>query len=198
MTLIVRPLLLALASACLVACQPSRPNVADGPSRTRLVLTPTAIAVLSSDHDSHGLPGAICMGGPFGRTALYLKFPNTWRARGPALRAFVTLSPRDGAARDEHPVAIEAWRVTSDWQPAGLQRWSDKPELAPPSARATTTNTPPREFRVDVTELVHFAEQNPERDFGFALLSPAGSGHGATFAAGMAGDVAPRLEVYLR
>ena len=56
----------------------------------------------------------------------------------------------------------------------------------------------PGEQRIDVTELVRFASQNPDLDFGIALLGRAGSGHGATFATGISGGTAPRLEVYVR
>ncbi|MES1175404.1 MAG: DNRLRE domain-containing protein [Myxococcales bacterium] len=143
------------------------------------------------------MPERICFGDPFGPSALYLKFPSGWNARGRAVKAFLTLTPSDAAASDASTISVTAWRVRSDWQPGELRTWSDKPELAPPFASRAITSAPPRELRIDVTELARFAAENPERDFGIALVSRGGAGRGAPFATGMAGGVAPRLEVYV-
>jgi hypothetical protein len=163
----------------------------------RLVSWPSSIAYVSSDSDSAGLPGEIRFGGPLGRSALYLKFPSEWRTQGTPQRAFVTLSTRAGSATPEPPVTLEAWRISADWQPRTLQRWSDKPSLAPPFARVRGRASTVQDLRIDVTELVRFAAQNPERDFGIAIIASGSEGPGETFSSGLDGGRAPQLELYL-
>jgi hypothetical protein len=53
-------------------------------------------------------------------------------------------------------------------------------------------------LRVDVTDLVREAQQNPSRSHGLAVLASAGDGQGVTFATGLGGAWLPRLEVYVR
>lgn len=143
-----------------------------------------------------GLPAEIRLGGPLGRSALYLKFAKDPSTRGLPLRAYLSLSARTNAPEDASPVTLEVWRVTSEWRAAELKNWSDKPGLGPPYARAAVLNAPASDQRIDVTELVRFLAQNPERDFGMAVLGSGSAGHGKSFATGMNGDWAPRLEVY--
>jgi hypothetical protein len=154
--------------------------------------------VLTRAETSSGLPAQITFGGPSGRSALYLQFPPEWRAHGAPLRAYLTLEPLAGEAPEAEPVRVEAWRVRSAWLPAELRSWSDKPELAPPYASAITSSSPARPLRIDVTELLRFAANNPELDQGIALVGRAGNGHGASFATGISGGTAPQLEVYSR
>jgi hypothetical protein len=165
---------------------------------TRIVTLPIGIAALSQAEDAPGLPAQISFGSARGRSALYLQFPAQRSVRGLPLKAFIALSPREGAPVDAAPATVEAWRVSAAWQAEQLVAWSDKPELAPPYARAELESSLPGEQRIDVTELVRFAAKNPDLDFGIALLGSAGRGHGATFATGISGGVAPRLEVYVR
>jgi len=167
------------------------------PARKRIVSSPSSIAFVSSDRERSGLSGEIRFGGPLGRSALYLKFPTEWRALGTPRQAFLTLSPREGSAVSDSPVTLEAWRINADWQPHQLRHWSAKPSLAPPYARASVTSSPARELRIDVSELVRFAAENPERDFGIAVIASGSDGPGATFSSGFAGGVAPHLELYL-
>jgi len=164
----------------------------------RSVETPTAIAVLSQARTESGLPGEITFGGPRGRSALFLRFPSSFRAQGAPLRAYLVLEPRIGAPPDSEPISIEAWRVRSRWQSSALHDWSDKPELAPPYARAVASGSPARELRIDVTALLRFAADNPALDQGIALIATGGDGHGVSFATGIDGGAAPRLEVYAR
>ena len=164
----------------------------------RLVSSPSSVAFVSSDREASGLNGDIRFGGPLGRSALYLKFPTEWRSRGIPRQAFLSLSPREGSAVSDAPLTLEAWRITADWQAQQLRRWSDKPGLAPPYARTKVTFSPAREVRIDVTELVRFAAENPERDFGIAVIASGSDGPGATFSSGFAGGQAPHLELYLR
>jgi hypothetical protein len=189
-----RIVLVALVSS---GCGPRRVDAALPPNSLRWALSPSAIASLSSDHDTLGVPAEIRLGDPLGRSALYLKFPNDWRQQGRILQAFLTLTPSDGAVSDDSPISVEAWRIKSDWQPAQLHAWSDKPELGPPYARCDVPSTPPRALRIDVSELVRFAASDPQRDFGLALLSRGGQGRGMAFASGMSGGHAPELDVYL-
>ena len=95
-------------------------------------------------------------------------------------------------------MTLEVWRINADWQPRTLQHWSAKPSLAPPYARTRVTASPAQDVRIDVTELVRFAAQNPERDFGIGVISSGGEGPGVSFSSGLAGGLAPRLELYLR
>ncbi|HYQ42632.1 MAG TPA: DNRLRE domain-containing protein [Polyangiaceae bacterium] len=163
----------------------------------RIVSTPSSIAFVSSDRATPGLGGEIRFGGPLGRSALYLKFPSELRTRGVPRQAFLTLSPREASAISASPVTLEAWRINADWQASGLQHWFEKPSLAPPFARTHITSSPPRELRIDVTELVRFAAENPERDFGIAVIASGSDGPAANFDSGLAGGTAPRLELYL-
>jgi len=167
-------------------------------ARERLVSPPSSMVALAADGAVTGSSGGIHFGGPRGRSALYLKFPSEWRARGAPLQAFIALSPRAGSPPAAAPVTLEAWRIDADWQPQTLQRWSDKPNLAPPYARARITPSPARVVRIDVTELLRFAAQNPERDFGIALIASGSQGPGASFDTGLDGGLAPRLELFLR
>jgi hypothetical protein len=165
---------------------------------TRLVSLPIRIATLSQAEDTPALPAQISFGSARGRSALYLKFPSELTAHGPPLKAFIALSAREGAPIDRTPTSVEAWRIGSAWQAEQLVAWSDKPQLAPPYARAKLESSAPGEQRLDVTDLVRFAAQHPDLDFGIALLGRTGSGHGATFATGISGGSVPRLEVYVR
>lgn len=164
----------------------------------RIVSTPSSIAFVSSAGETHGLGGEVRFGGPLGRSALYLKFPSEWRSQGAPQQAFLTLAPRAGSALSDRPVTLEAWRISGDWQPLTLQRWSEKPSLLPPFARARNARSAAEELRIDVTELVRFAAQNPERDFGIAVIARGSDGPAATFSTGFSGGRAPRLEVYVR
>jgi hypothetical protein len=167
-------------------------------SLERLVSSPSSIAFVSSARAQSGLDDEIRFGGPQGRSALFLKFPGEWRARGIPQQAFLTLSAREGSAVSNSPLTLEAWRVSADWHARHLRRWSEKPSLAPPYARTSVTSSPARELRIDVTELVRFAAENPERDFGMAIVASGSDGPGVTFESGFAGGRAPRLEIYLR
>ena len=164
----------------------------------RVVETPSGLAALSQSGPIVGLPGAITFGGPSGRSALYLQFSPEWRTSGAPLRAFIALEPRLGEMPDPEPVEVEVWRVRSPWQASALHAWSDKPELAPPYASAVISSSPARTLRIDITELLRFAANNPALDQGFALIARGGHSHGASFATGMSGGAAPRLEVYTR
>jgi hypothetical protein len=188
--------LLLTALSSLGSCRPW-PADTVSVNTERWVLTPAAISSLSSARETTGLGQEIRLGQAIGSGALYLKFPNTWRKHGRAARAFLTLTPREAVGGDTQPVPVEVWRVSSDWEPSELHAWSDKPDLGPPWASASITAAPPRELRIDVTELVRFAARNPERDFGLALLTRAGAGPGIAFATGIAGGNPPRLEVYV-
>ncbi|HKO54159.1 MAG TPA: DNRLRE domain-containing protein [Polyangiaceae bacterium] len=167
-------------------------------ARERFVSTPSSMAYVSTERDILGLTGSLRFGGPLGRSALYLKFPSQWRARGIPEQAFLTLSARESSAITDATVTLEAWRISADWQAHTLQHWSDKPSLAPPYARTRISASPAQNLRIDITELVRFAAQNPERDFGVAVIASASEGPGVTFSSGFAGGSAPRLELYFR
>jgi len=179
----------------LQACAAPAPDTALART-TRFVSSPSSIAALSQAADAPGLPPQLSFGGAQGRCALFLKFELP--AHSLPLRAYIALSPREGAPIDGAPVTLEAWRVSSPWQSEQLVSWSDKPDLAPPHARAVVESSSATAQRIDVTELVRFAAQHPEMAHGIALLGRSGSGPGATFATGLDGGLAPRLELYAR
>ena len=189
---------LAGLSLCAAGCARISREPSAGSARERWVNTPSAIAFVASERAVSGLSSEFRFGGPRGRSALFLKFPSEWRARGIPERAFLTVSAREGSASSDLPVTLEAWRVSADWQPRTLQRWSDKPSLAPPYARAKVSSSPAQDLRIDISELVRFAAQNPERDFGVALIGSGSAGPGASFNSGLAGGRAPTLELYFR
>ena len=164
----------------------------------RLVATPSGMAALSQAQLATGLASEVTFGDASGRSALYLEFSPEWRAHGAPLKGYLALEPRAGEAPDAEPVTIEVWRVRSAWQPGSLHTWSDKPELAPPFARAVISSSPAQTLRIDITELLRFAADHPAIDHGMALIARGGSGHGASFATGIGGGSAPRLEVYTR
>jgi len=189
----------AIASLlCASACARASDEAATRLARVRLVSAPSSIAYLSSERAASGLSGEIRFGGPLGRSALFLKFPGDWRAHGVPRRAFLTLSAREGSASSATPVTLEVWRLASDWQPRTLQHWSDKPSLAPPYARIQITASPAQDTRIDISEIVHFAAENPEREFGLAVIANGSDGPAKSFSSGLAGGQAPRLELYLR
>jgi hypothetical protein len=164
----------------------------------RFVELPSRAAVLGASHSVTGLPGEVTFGSSRGRSALYLQFAPAWREHGAPLQAFLVLEPRSGAPVDPTPVSVQVWRVRSPWQPDAVHDWSDKPELALPHASAVISSSPARPLRIDVTELLRFAANNPGLDHGLALIASGGAAQGATFATGMSGDAAPHLEIYTR
>jgi len=182
------------SSACSRATRSSAARVAP----LRMVCAPSGMAYVSTAGDASGLKGDLRFGGPLGRSAVYLKFSAEWRARGIPEQAFLTLFARESSASTDAPVTLEVWRINADWQPRTLRHWSAKPSLAPPYARTRVTASPAQDVRIDVTELVRFAAQNPERDFGIGVISSGGEGPGVSFSSGLAGGLAPRLELYSR
>ena len=192
---------LALLCCCLLlgAGCGTKPGLSALPDTSqRFVATPSALAVLSQSRSWSGLPGDVTFGDPDGRSALYLQFAPEWRARGAPLKGYLTLEPRLGATPDAEFVRIEVWRVRAPWQPGALHTWSDKPELAPPYVSAVISSSPARTLRLDISELLRFLAKNPALDQGIALIARRGDGHGASFATGISGGAAPRLEVYTR
>jgi len=193
-----RTLVLAGIALAASACARTRGEPMAARARERIVSTPSAIAFAASERDAFGLGDAIRFGGPRGRSALYLKFPGDWRARGIPERAFLTLTARESSAVSNEPVSVEAWRISADWAPRALREWSDKPSLAPPYARRRVTSSPAQVLRIEVSELVRFAAQNPERDFGMAVIASGSDGPGLSFDSGFGGGRAPQLELYFR
>ena len=190
-------LILALALAA-SSCARRTPDHASRLAATRIVNSPSSIAYVSTDREVSSSSGEFRFGGPLGRSALYLKFPREWQAHGIPVQAFLTLFAREGSASTNTPVTLEVWRVSAEWQPRTLQHWSAKPGLAPPYARARVTASPAQELRIDITNLMRFAAQNPERDFGIGVIASGSEGPGLSFSSGLAGGLAPRLELYLR
>jgi hypothetical protein len=187
-----------------VACGHAAPPCADvadvtcdiDPRWQRQVAEPLAMSVISAETEVVALPRTVTFGSrALGKTALYLRFPELGLGEARIERAYLRLEPESTGAYDAEPVDVEVWRVRRAWSPGEFD-WGSQPSLGPPHARATAL--PRKPLRVDVTELVREAEQHPRRSYGFAVLSAAGDGHGASFATGVGGRWLPRLEVYLR
>lgn len=191
-------LTLVAASALLAVsgCGGANSDLLLGPQTSRVVLTPSAVAALSANEHSTGLPSEVRLGGAFGHSALFLRFPQHWRAHGVPQRAFLVLSATPHGSIVE-PVRVQVWRASTAWLPEALHDWSDKPALAPPYVSVEAASPPPAELRIDVSEWLRFAADHPERDFGVALLAHASSGAGLSVATGVSGGRGPRLEVYL-
>jgi hypothetical protein len=164
----------------------------------RFVLTPAAIGVVSAELPSHPLPSAVTFGSAAeGPSALYLKFSLAWHSFKEIDNAFLLLEPMPGTAPDIADVPVVAARVASPWKPEELGFWT-QPKLAPPRARGIARSSPKTTLRVDVTEIARFLKQHRTSDHGIALKASRSATHGASYATGVSGGRAPRLELYVR
>jgi hypothetical protein len=196
--------LLALIPVALLSCASAPPRCADpadltcdiDPAWQRTVAEPVAMAVISAERRGDALPRSVTFGGAAaGKTALYLRFAELDLPGQNIERAYLRLEPETAGAFDTAPVDVEVWRVRRAWTPGDFD-WSSQPTLGPPRARGQAHGRAP--LRIDVTELVREAQQNPGRSHGLAVLGKAGEGHGASFSTGVGGEWLPRLEVYVR
>ncbi len=184
-----------LANRCVVAG--GDPVPADS---QRLVVEPERMAVVSAKSEPRAgeIPPAVAFGSRAdGAIALYLAFPPVWRRAKHVEAAFLVLEPMPGTVPASDDVEVEAWRVQKSWEPDKL-RYLAKPPLAPPMSAGIARSAPPSVLRIDVTDLVRYLKKHAANDHGLALVSGSDRGAGASFATGMAGGRAPRLEVYVR
>lgn len=160
----------------------------------RLLLTPTGLALASSE-PSASLPPSVTLGQHSdGARAFYLRFPPTFR-KTKVRAAFLLLEPRPGALAGPD-VPLEVWRADGAWRTEELSART-QPGLAPPVATALGRATPHATVRVDVTEIVRFLATHPELDHGLVVRATERTTAGIAFATGVAGGRAPRLDVYI-
>jgi hypothetical protein len=182
-----------LANRCVVAG-----GIPVSEDSQRLVLEPTAIAVVSAERSYEtGLPPGVTFGSSTeGAAAIYLRFAPTTTDPLRIQSAFLLLEPLPGTLPSDD-VSVDVWRVRESWKPERLS-WLSQPKLAPPRGEGIARSRPPSTLRIDVTSIVAYLAENGENDFGMALESGSGDGAGASYATGAAGGRTPRLEVYLR
>lgn len=182
-----------LANRCVV--EGSEPVAEDS---QRSVAHVTEFAVLAQQLDYGGtLPAAMTFGSQHAGTLLVLlRFEPIWRAMGRLEQAFLLLEPMPRARASASSVEIDIWRIEGDWSTGELD-WMSQPELGHPRASGLArSNGAP--LRVDITHLVDHLNRNPDHDHGIALrASPVGRG-GVTYATGVGGGSAPRIELYTR
>lgn len=182
-----------LANRCVV--EGSEPVAEDS---QRSIAHVTQFAVLAEQVEYGGaLPASVTFGSRQAGTLLVLlRFQPIWRDRSRLEQAFLLLEPMPRARSSASSVEIDVWRIEDDWSTGKLD-WMSQPELGHPRASAlASSNGAP--LRVDITHLIHYLKRNPEHDHGIALrASPVGGG-GVSYATGVAGGSAPRIELYTR
>jgi hypothetical protein len=214
----------AAPSACVIGrCRPAdaAPVSADA---TRLVLAPTAIAVVSSGGGGGGdaLPEAFTLGrAADGRVVLLLRFEPIRREGAVVERAFLVLDPLEGAPPPTGAATIDVSRIGEPWDPAIVSYGRipridvparagvapPRPAPAPrpsapapavgPAAAAASLASARAPLRVEVTELVR-ADARGRSSHGLALTAVGDDAVGATFTTGLSRGRAPRLEVFVQ
>lgn len=164
----------------------------------RLVAEVTEFAVIASEGDFGGtLPGFVALGAErTGTLELLLKFDPIWRKGGRVEQAFLLLDALPQSRSASTRVAVDVWRVEHPWSRADVT-WMSQPELGYPTARGiASSNGAP--LRIEVTDLVKYLREHPAHDYGLALRASAAHATGVSYATGVAGGSAPRIEVYGR
>jgi len=167
-------------------------------SSQRLVAEVTEFAVIASEGDfGGGLPGFVALGAErTGTLELLLKFEPIWRTSGRVDQAFLLLDPQPESRSATGEVGVDVWRVERPWSRAEVS-WMSQPALGYPKASGiASSNGAP--LRVEVTQLVNYLREHPEHDYGVALRASAVHDTGVSYATGVAGGSAPRIEVYGR
>lgn len=163
------------------------------PKTERVVVTPTQLAVARGD-GPNALGSSITLGNSTtSPVALYLRFEQV-QSPGSVHAAFLLLEPTRGALSGPD-VELEVWRVAQDWTGSGFA-WAQKPGFSPPSARAIARSSPNLPVRFDVTPLIRFVNERPDRDYGLVLRALSDTGPGITLDTGLGAGIPPRLEIY--
>ena len=167
-------------------------------SGSRSIARVTEMAVIASDLDySSGLPTAVSFGAQrVGTVELLLRFEPIWRRSGRIEQAFLLLDPLPKGRTSAATINVDVWRVEEAWSKSELS-WLAQPELGHPKAEgiASANNAP---LRVDVTQLVRYLQRFPEKDHGLAMRAAGHDAAGVSYATGVGGGKAPRIEVYAR
>lgn len=156
------------------------------------------MAVIASDLEySGGLPAAVSFGARrTGTVELLLRFEPIWLRSARIEQAFLLLDPLPRARTSAANVSVDIWRVEEAWSKTELS-WLAQPDLGHPKAEgiASANHAP---LRVDVTQLVRFLKRFPEKDHGLAIRAAGHDAAGVSYATGVGGGRAPRIEVYAR
>jgi hypothetical protein len=164
----------------------------------RSIAEVTELAVIAAEVDyASAPPGAVTFGAErSGSLELLLRFEPVWRDSGNIEQAFLLLEPLPHGAASAASVDVEVFRIDQSWSKASVT-WLDQPALAHPKAKgiANSNGSP---LRVEVTRLVKYLRQHPRQDHGIALRAAAGGAAGVSYATGVAGGNAPRIEIYTR
>lgn len=160
----------------------------------RKVLEPTDALFLdgaSEEGTSSELRAATPAGGG---SLVLLRFEPTWQAQQ-IERAYLLLDPAEGAFSVPEAIEVLVSPILSDWS---SQTPAQLPGLGQPGARAKIPFAPPRQARIEVTELVRAWAQSKKTMHGLALRWMPGNDLGARFAWGALSGSNPRLDLYLR
>lgn len=165
------------------------------PGSERVLLEPEQVSVL--DEGKTRSPGHFVLGGAVhGEAHVFISFPLAAVQTRSLADAFLLLEPVADPV-SAGPIRLEVWRIASSWTGNTIGPMN-QPRLAPPRAEGIAHAGARSTVRVDVTELVHFALNNPASAHGLAIVADAGEGTGASFSTGTTTGPAPRLEVYVR
>jgi len=164
----------------------------------RIVVAPTDLAVVTARGESSALPRSV----PFGRqergsVVLLLRFPTPWGNKARIAGAFLLLWPVREAPAESRPVPIAVARILEPWVGTEVS-WGRLPRLSPAELSTVATSTSSRPLRIDVTEIVKRWTRSQPDDQGIALVASAIGPDGTSYATGLGGGLAPRLDVYVR
>jgi len=137
---------------------------------------------------------AVVLGASDSDAALFLRFAPIWRgARIDA--AFLLLDPAPKTVTRED-VPLEVSRIHGPWEPPDNPR--QRLTRALPSVRGIGRAFPETPIRIDVTPIVRYLAEHPDRDLGLVVSATREVPPGLAIATGLGGGSPPRLEVYLR
>lgn len=161
---------------------------------SRLVLEPTDMLFLdgaSQENTLSDLRAATPVGGG---SLVLLRFEPTWQAQQ-IERADLLLDPAEDAFSQPESMEVLVSPILSEWTSQSPTRL---PYVGQPRARAIVPFAPPRQVRINITELIQNWAQNRQTIHGVALRWMPGNNLGARFAWGTLSGTNPRLDIYLR
>jgi hypothetical protein len=158
----------------------------------RVVVEPSAAAVVRPDRAGKDLPPTVTFGGPSSQSEqLMLRFPSTWSSLE-LDAAFLLLHPAVEADPTGRDVQVTVMLAGASWSSGTLQR--APPDRAPASLGLARTR-PPTLLRIDVTAQLRAFQKHVAPDYGFIIRAQREAERGATYLTGADGE-APQLEVY--
>jgi len=210
-------------NACVAGrCQIEKPTMKPAvDSARRLVFRPVDIAYVSSrDEPARGsLPAVFALGRD--RAKLFLRFAVTVPKAANVVEAYVVLRRSAIVDDDPTPVSLHATRIAEPWS-GGSVSWAIQPRTTETRSPSTLVEPGGRALvRLDVRELVREWARRDPLDQGIAIVAddetrtgttfalsavgaeraladPVALGRGGSHAQGVAPDVEPYLELYVR